>query len=204
MFKLQTLATLLLLSSTSEAFTVTPPPANLATPVVAVSEQQVGIASPLATASVLPSQRDLLKRADSTLSTLSVSTTTAAPAVQATSSPGVFIADINYDGKVPKTESDEYVVVTNGSKNPVDVSGYYIYVATSGTQGATFTFPKDSIIKPNSSVRIYTNEIHKETGGYSFGSGKAVWNNKAGLAVFKDANGTKLGEFKYKAPTAAS
>ena len=71
-------------------------------------------------------------------------------------------------------------------------------MATTGTQGPTFTFPKGSTIKPDTSVRIYTNEIHKETGGYSFGSGKAIWNNKGGLAVLKDSTGKKLGEFKYK------
>eukprot|EP00957_Ditylum_brightwellii_P147130 11203405-Ditylum_brightwellii.AAC.1 len=52
------------------------------------------------------------------------------------------------------------------------------------------------------SVRVYTNEVHKETGGYSFGSGKALWNNRGGLAVLKDASGKKLMEFKYK-PVAA-
>lgn len=117
----------------------------------------------------------------------------------ATTTAGVSIVEINYDGKVPKTEADEYVVMTNASKSPVDVSGYYIYVATTGTQGPTFTFPKGMTLKPNQSVRIYTNEIHKETGGFSFGSGKAIWNNQGGLAVLKDANGKKLGEFKYKA-----
>jgi len=111
---------------------------------------------------------------------------------------GVSIADIHYDGVVPRTEADEYVVISNGSNAPVDVSGYYIYPATTGTQGSTFYFPKDSTIKPGSSVRIYTNEIHKETGGYSFGSGKALWSNNGGLAVLKDSNGKKLGEYKYK------
>jgi hypothetical protein len=107
------------------------------------------------------------------------------------------ISDIHYDGIVPKTEADEYVVIANGSKNPIDVSGYYMYVASNGSQGATFTFPKQSIIKPNSSVRVYTNEIHKETGGYNFGSGKAIWSNKGGLGVLKDSNGKKIGEYKY-------
>jgi len=75
-------------------------------------------------------------------------------------------------------------------------------VATTGTQGPTFYFPNKSVLKPNQSVRVYTNEVHKETGGYSFGSGKALWNNRGGLAVLKDASGKKLMEFKYK-PVAA-
>ena len=53
------------------------------------------------------------------------------------------------------------------------------------------------VIKGGESVRVYTNEIHKESGGYSFESGKAIWNNKGGLAVLKDGSGKKIGEFKY-------
>lgn len=110
----------------------------------------------------------------------------------------ISIADIRYDGVVPKTEADEYVVINNNSKDTIDVSGYYLYVATTGTQGPTFYFPKGSSIKPGTSVRIYTNEIHKETGGYSFGSGKAIWSNNGGLGVLKDDTGKKISEFKYK------
>ncbi len=98
---------------------------------------------------------------------------------------GIVIQDIHYDGDVPRTEADEYVIVKNTSKEAVDVSGYYIYVASTGTQGPTFYFPKGSSIRPQQSVRIYTNEIHKETGGYSYGSGKALWSNNGGLAVLK-------------------
>lgn len=72
-----------------------------------------------------------------------------------------------------------------------------MYVATTGTQGPTFTFPKKTSLKGGESVRIYTNEIHKESGGYSFGSGKAVWSNSGGLAVLKDGSSKKIGEFKY-------
>jgi hypothetical protein len=53
------------------------------------------------------------------------------------------------------------------------------------------------VLKAGESVRIYTNEIHKESGGYSFGSGKAIWSNNGGLAVLKDSAGKKIGEFKY-------
>lgn len=65
-------------------------------------------------------------------------------------------------------------------------------------KGPTYYFPKGSTIKPNSSVRIYTNEVHMETGGYNYGSGKAIWSNNGGLAVMKDAKGKKISEYKYK------
>ena len=80
----------------------------------------------------------------------------------------------------------------------MNVAGYSLYVASNGSQGATFTFPANAVVAPGTSVRVYTNEVHPETGGYSFGSKKAIWNNKGGLAVLKDALGRKLGEYKYK------
>mmetsp|Transcript_29932 Transcript_29932/g.45352 ORF Transcript_29932/g.45352 Transcript_29932/m.45352 type:complete len:204 (+) Transcript_29932:158-769(+) len=114
-----------------------------------------------------------------------------------TTTRGIIISHIQYDGKVPKTEADEYVVISNNSQQQTDVSNYIIYVATSGTQGATFTFPKSTVLKAGQSVRVYTNEIHKESGGFSFASGKAIWNNKGGFAVLKDRKGGKLNEYKY-------
>jgi Lamin Tail Domain len=177
----------MLLLPFSAAFTPVSPPA-----VTVAAPESSQVAPKVATSSSsLPTQKELLQKS----STVNVAAASSNPT---TSTSVLIISDINYNGKVPTTESDEYVVITNGSKNPIDISGYYIYVATTGTQGPTFTFPKDSIIKPGQSLRIYTNEIHKETGGYSFGSGKAIWNNRGGLAVLKDFKGTKLGEFKYK------
>jgi hypothetical protein len=140
----------------------------------------------------LPSQKELASKTASASSTPSPKSTNVA------SGSGIVISDIHFDGDVPKTEADEYVVITNNSNKPMDISGYYIYVATSGTQGATYTFPKGTTsLKPNQSVRIYTNEVHKDTGGYTFGSGKAIWSNNGGLGVLKDNNGKKLMEYKY-------
>lgn len=168
-----------------------PPP----TPVEQVKITSANVASPMTSTSNLPSQKQLSDTAQSYKIT---TPTTPTKSTNVASGNGIMITDIHYDGDVPKTESDEYVVISNLSNSPMDISGYYIYVATTGTQGPTFTFPKGTVIKPGSSFRIYTNEIHRETGGFSFGSGKAIWSNNGGLAVIKDSNGKKLGEYKYK------
>eukprot|EP00978_Attheya_sp_CCMP212_P020807 scaffold60102_cov53-Attheya_sp.AAC.5 len=183
----------------TQAFIVVPPNAAGVSPLVEqvrVVPSVVDLSSaPVASSSNVLISQIMLAAADAN---------NKAPAAKSTnvaSGSGVSITDIHYDGIVPKTEADEYVIISNNGSNnnvPVDVSGYYIYVATTGTQGPTFYFPKGSSIKPSSSVRLYTNEIHKETGGYSYGSGKALWNNNGGLAVLKDSNGKKLGEYKYK------
>jgi hypothetical protein len=39
-----------------------------------------------------------------------------------------------------------------------------------------FTFPA-YVLQPGERIRVYTNEIHPESGGFIFGSVKAVWNN---------------------------
>lgn len=198
------------------AFTVAPP----VTIDVPTAPGMVGVASASSAASKidtytsnLPSQIQLLEKAGSLTLASTADTKAASPAKAAKTGskdakaakkpPSIRISEINFDGKVPKTESDEYVVVQNSSKDTIDVSGYIVYPATTGTQGSTFSFPKGSTIKPNASVRIYTNEIHKETGGYTWKSGKALWSNNGGLAVLKDNQGTKLDEFKYKPSTTA-
>mmetsp|Transcript_30523 Transcript_30523/g.56396 ORF Transcript_30523/g.56396 Transcript_30523/m.56396 type:complete len:218 (-) Transcript_30523:196-849(-) len=194
--------------SRSEAFTINVPPSQQ--PMVSVSSIQAQLPNSTPSSSLnLPSQSELLQKASS-FSTINLAaaapvtavapataTPTAKPATAVASTAGVSITGVNFDGLEKTTEADEYVVISNGSKAPMDVSGYYVYVATTGTPGPTFTFPKSSTIKPGASVRVYTNEIHKETGGYSYGSGKAIWNNRGGLAVMKDSKGKKVCEFKY-------
>ena len=185
------LLALALLSSLSNAYTVAHPPPQVVAPSSSLPQALT------TTPSNLPSQMELssLVAKSSALISSEASTSKNVPA-------GVAITNINYDGNVPKTEADEYVVISNLSKDaPVDISGYSLSVATNGEsnkQGSpTFVFPKSSLIKAGASVRVYTNEIHKETGGYSFGSGKAIWNNNGGLAVLRESNGKKVGEFKY-------
>ena len=39
-----------------------------------------------------------------------------------------------------------------------------------------FQFPS-SILDAGGTVRVYTNEVHPEWGGFSFGRGSAVWSN---------------------------
>ncbi|GAX24827.1 hypothetical protein FisN_6Hh404 [Fistulifera solaris] len=179
----------------ANAYNIAPPP----------QPQQIVVSVPFSAletrASNLPCHQELALSSTSTW--ISDAAVVAAPskgnaATMQSTVASLSITNIQFDGKVPTTESDEYVVITNRSKSPLNVAGYYLYVASNGTQGATFTFPANSVIAPGASVRIYTNEIHKETGGYSFNSKKAIWNNKGGLAVLKDATGKKLGEYKYK------
>ena len=115
---------------------------------------------------------------------------------------GVFISYINYDGQVKRSQSDEYVVITNDSNSSIDISGYSVldinhHGTPDETEGNKFTFPYATVLTPGESVRIYTNEIHAESGGYSFRSKKAIWNNNGGKVVLKDRAGKEISKFVY-------
>jgi len=107
----------------------------------------------------------------------------------------VKITKIFYDGLEPRTESDEYVEIKNLGSEPVDLEGWVIKDISEGYP--SLTFPA-YILQPGKSIRVYTNEIHPEYGGFSFGSGKAVWNNSShDTAVLYNAQGQEVSRKSY-------
>lgn len=107
----------------------------------------------------------------------------------------VKITKIFYDGLEPRTESDEYVEIKNLGSEPVDLEGWIIKDISEGYPSLTFP---TYILQPGKSIRVYTNEIHPEYGGFSFGSGKAVWNNSSpDTAVLYNAQGQEVSRKSY-------
>ena len=106
------------------AYSVDLPPQPQATPkvVIATTTTAQQLPAPGVGRSGLPSHTELLLSSSSSSMLLlsAVSTNLVTDTL-------VNIADINFDGKVPTTEADEYVVIYNGSKTtPADISGYYM------------------------------------------------------------------------------
>ena len=115
------------------------------------------------------------------------------PALPATTN--VQITKIFYDGLVSRVESDEYVEITNLGDEPQDLAGWVL--KDTSEEYPSFTFPS-YVLTPGASIRVYTNEIHDEWGGFSFGSGKAVWNNsEADTAALYDAQGNEVSRKSY-------
>ena len=85
----------------------------------------------------------------------------------------VIISEIFFDGQVPQVESDEYVEFKNTGQSMVDLTGWQLQA---GRSGSSYTF-EGLVLKPGQSCRIYTNEIHPETCGLSFGSKRPLWRN---------------------------
>lgn len=83
------------------------------------------------------------------------------------------------------------MVVTNGGKVSVDV-----FVRRDHGQPQALPLPFRRILFPSRPPRsVSTPTKSTRTGGYSFGSGKALCNNRGGLTVLKDANEKMIGEF---------
>ena len=75
---------------------------------------------------------------------------------------------------VPSTESDEYVEIANLGNAAQQLLEWQLVDLFDG--GPTITF-SSRILNPGEAIRVYTNEVHPEWGGFSFGHGSAIWNN---------------------------
>jgi hypothetical protein len=107
----------------------------------------------------------------------------------------VQITYIFYDGLVYRTESDEYVEITNLGDTSQDLEGWVLKDISEGYP--TFTF-HSYILAPGEKIRVYTDEIHPDSGGFSFGYGKAIWNNTDhDWAALYNAQGQEVSRRSY-------
>lgn len=105
----------------------------------------------------------------------------------------MIIQFIFFDGVVPRVESDEYAEIANVGTAPVDLGGWRL---NAGNPDQDFWFPS-FVLQPGQVCRVYTNEHHPEHCGFSFGSGKALWNNKGDCGYLYDASGTEISRYCY-------
>ena len=119
------------------------------------------------------------------------------PTIAATSTgtPNLSIECIFFDGVVSRTESDEYVRIVNAGETSVNLSNWSLKDVADGSP--TFTFPGYTIA-PNETIRVYTNEVHSESGGFSFGRGSSIWANSApDTAALFNAQGQEVSRKSY-------
>jgi hypothetical protein len=105
----------------------------------------------------------------------------------------VVISYIDYDGQVPRVESDEYAEIANAGSDPVNIGGWRL---NAGDPGQDFIFPSFDL-QAGQTCRVYTNEIHPEYCGFSFGSGTAIWSNSGDCGYLYDAEGTLVDDYCY-------
>ena len=156
--------------------TATPSPIAAPAPVLT----QLPTSSPLPTATPTPAPTATpLPTATATPTPTPPPTATPTPLPTATPPsppPGgtVVIECIFFDGVVLRSEADEYVQIANLSSVAVDLTGWRLQDVADGTPN--FIFPSH-VIAPGERIRIYTNEIHPEWGGFSFQRSTSIWNN---------------------------
>ena len=107
--------------------------------------------------------------------------------------PVIEISFIFYDGVVPYVESDEYAQITNSGTGVTDLQGWRL---NAGDPGQDFVFPSYNI-QPGQSCRVYTNEYHPESCGFSFGSSSALWSNSGDCGYLYDSTGGLVDEYCY-------
>ncbi len=106
----------------------------------------------------------------------------------------VVIVDVHYKGALQGKQSDEYVEISNHGTTSADLSRWKL---SADAPGQVFTFPTGTSLAPGQSIRIYTNEVHPETGGFSFGIKRAIWNDNGDRARLHDATGKLVSQFSY-------
>lgn len=112
---------------------------------------------------------------------------------QVTGPPNVIIQGIFFDGLVYRSESDEYATITNIGEGPVNLRGWRL---NAGDAKQDFTFP-DFTLGPGLACRVYTNEFHSDTCGFSFGIAHAIWNNEGDCGSLYDASGVQVSSSCY-------
>ncbi|MBM3957510.1 MAG: lamin tail domain-containing protein [Gemmatimonadetes bacterium] len=101
---------------------------------------------------------------------------------------------IFYDGTGP-SEPDEYVRIRNTGTAAVDLRGWVLVDVADGYPA--FEFPSHTLA-PGQEVRVYTNEVHPEWGGFSFGYGRAIWHNtEPDAAALLDSHGNEVSRVTY-------
>lgn len=145
----------------------------------------------------------------------------------------VQITYVNYKGHAPAQnralglgmlEPDEYVEIKNLSYSPQNITGWILKNVTKG--GPEFLFPtfkpcscswydswqecienchppRPCTIEPYQSIRVYTGEVHPESGGFCFHYPPGnIWDNsKPDVAVLYDASGVEVSRKSYFIPT---
>ena len=97
--------------------------------------------------------------------------------------------------KYSNLEADEYVQIINQGDASQELEGWVL--KDRDDRGQEFAFPSHPL-RPRDVVRVYTNQVHAEWGGFTFGRGSPVWNNSdADTVVLLDGVGVVVSQKTY-------
>jgi subtilisin family serine protease len=105
----------------------------------------------------------------------------------------VVLTDVSFNGKVNAAEPDEYVEFQNQGSVPQNMAGWKI----ASVRGGQTYFFNGPTVQPGQICRLYTNEVHPEWCGLTWGKATAQWNNTADRANLIDLNGKVVSSIGY-------
>jgi hypothetical protein len=103
----------------------------------------------------------------------------------------ITITTIFYDG-TGQNEPDEYVQIRNDDTFSIQLQNWTLR----DQANHTFYFP-NFIMIPGQVCRVYTNQVHPEWCGFSYGSGTAIWNNTGDCAYLRDSAAALVDQYCY-------
>ncbi|MEF3274553.1 MAG: lamin tail domain-containing protein [Chloroflexus sp.] len=106
--------------------------------------------------------------------------------------PNVSITYIEYDP--PGNDLDgEFVVITNASHEPVDLTGWTLI--DEGSKHS-YTFPPFTLAG-GAEIKLWTKAGVDDATNLYWGSRRPIWNNSGDSAVLRDANGNLISRYTY-------
>jgi hypothetical protein len=131
-----------------------------------------------------------------TLPTVVPESTATTPRIQITGrqdNTTIKITNVFYDGVKGSTEPDEYVEITNTGSQPVDITDWVLLDPKGDDEYKWESFT----IQPGQVIKVYTNEVHPDSGGFTFGSRQAIWANSGGVAELYDSDKVLVSRYAY-------
>ena len=98
----------------------------------------------------------------------------------------VKITDIHFDG-TGIYEPDQYLEIKNFDSKSIQLDGWTVR----DLANHLFIFPS-FVMESGKVCRVYTNEIHTEWCGFSYGSGSAIWNNGGDCAELRNSGNSVI------------
>ncbi len=105
----------------------------------------------------------------------------------------ISISRVQYEcncNDIANADSEEYIDIINSGPMIVDLSGWRL---KGGINGQDVRFPDDTLIKPDTRIRIHT---HKK-GAFSFNSRRAVWDHQGDQALLFNRQGMVISSWLY-------
>jgi hypothetical protein len=167
-----------------------PAPFVLYLPIVQTQKVPAPLATSTPTATATPTRT---RTPGATASPTGTRTPAATPVPTCHGQSDVIIRRIFYEGVVHWAESDEYAEIFNQGPRAVNLDRWRL---NAGDPKQDFVFP-DFEMEPGQACRVYTNEIHPQTCGFSFGIRRAIWNNNGDCGYLYDAVGALVSQCCY-------